>query len=542
MKLRIGWVGAALAVAASVMLAAACDQYDTIGGPPSTPSPSPDAGALPAAAGSVLPVATPAAPPPATPTPLPAAAPTSSDGMASPAPVECPFDREVLTQVAPATYAIVFVALTADGERRPLTLATAFAVGPNQLATNAHVTRELEALVAQLPYEEVVAVQTGTGAVVRLELAVSHPDYVDDPLSQPDVGLLTTREPLPTLLTLAPADGVTSVGLDERILVAGFAVEEGAVNPIVPNQTTPTPTALAGSVTALRNFDPAEPVARTSTDLILHDADTWSGMSGAPLSRCGVVVGVNDADLDDSGEPLADVGNDYGVDVRHLHALLAAFDGGTLAAFDLNAHPSPAAPASADAGVGSLCSDTCIYAGDFECDDGGPNALPNVFCPLGTDCSDCGPRTPSSAQPPESAPDAGVSLAGGWIVFTDPLTGQACDTINGADFEAIVLSPSRQLLIVSSVDLAGLASGVDSLATGLTLDDAGNLVGDGVPAGTSVAFAIDGDGAPRLWALLADGSVLALATELSGLTPAEFQNVRCDACGAIDAAPPDLCP
>lgn len=37
------------------------------------------------------------------------------------------------------------------------------------------------------------------------------------------------------------------------------------------------------------------------------------------------------------------------------------------------------------------CDETCGFAGDGECDDGGPGS-PFGFCPLGTDCTDCGPR------------------------------------------------------------------------------------------------------------------------------------------------------
>lgn len=37
------------------------------------------------------------------------------------------------------------------------------------------------------------------------------------------------------------------------------------------------------------------------------------------------------------------------------------------------------------------CTDTCVFAFDSECDDGGPDATGRL-CQLGTDCSDCGPR------------------------------------------------------------------------------------------------------------------------------------------------------
>jgi hypothetical protein len=39
----------------------------------------------------------------------------------------------------------------------------------------------------------------------------------------------------------------------------------------------------------------------------------------------------------------------------------------------------------------TICFDTCPYANDRECDDGGPNSLYAV-CAFGTDCADCGPR------------------------------------------------------------------------------------------------------------------------------------------------------
>ncbi len=44
-----------------------------------------------------------------------------------------------------------------------------------------------------------------------------------------------------------------------------------------------------------------------------------------------------------------------------------------------------------DMAMAALCTDTCAYANDGECDDGGPGALYSE-CALGTDCADCGPR------------------------------------------------------------------------------------------------------------------------------------------------------
>ena len=49
--------------------------------------------------------------------------------------------------------------------------------------------------------------------------------------------------------------------------------------------------------------------------------------------------------------------------------------------------------------VPSLCSNTCNYASDGECDDGGPGAEYGI-CAYGTECEDCGPRIFSPPAPP----------------------------------------------------------------------------------------------------------------------------------------------
>ncbi len=39
----------------------------------------------------------------------------------------------------------------------------------------------------------------------------------------------------------------------------------------------------------------------------------------------------------------------------------------------------------------TLCTNSCTWAGDGACDDGGPGSSYSL-CALGTDCTDCGPR------------------------------------------------------------------------------------------------------------------------------------------------------
>lgn len=77
----------------------------------------------------------------------------------------------------------------------------------------------------------------------------------------------------------------------------------------------------------------------------------------------------------------------------------------------------PPAPAT-----DTSCLDSCRYAGDGECDDGGPGAVYAV-CALGTDCSDCGPR--GSVAPSPYPMHAGIDLDGMHI----PRAGLANETL-----------------------------------------------------------------------------------------------------------------
>lgn len=47
---------------------------------------------------------------------------------------------------------------------------------------------------------------------------------------------------------------------------------------------------------------------------------------------------------------------------------------------------------SSDSDVEELCTNTCAFAGDSECDDCGEGSQYSI-CDIGTDCDDCGVRT-----------------------------------------------------------------------------------------------------------------------------------------------------
>ena len=86
--------------------------------------------------------------------------------------------------------------------------------------------------------------------------------------------------------------------------------------------------------------------------------------------------------------------------------------------------PLDAVSSSASA---ALCENTCRYASDRECDDGGPGAEYSSLCNLGTDCEDCGPRgSPGTAitatlSPPSPSPPP---------PFTAPAAAGCSDTCN----------------------------------------------------------------------------------------------------------------
>jgi hypothetical protein len=100
---------------------------------------------------------------------------------------------------------------------------------------------------------------------------------------------------------------------------------------------------------------------------------------------------------------LGPCGQDYGVGAQQCIELPASVrreleNCGVSLGLTLNLGPGTTAGdtgggGNAGGGGGGTagCNDTCVFAGDGECDDGGPGAQ-FVECDLGTDCTDCGPR------------------------------------------------------------------------------------------------------------------------------------------------------
>lgn len=87
-----------------------------------------------------------------------------------------------------------------------------------------------------------------------------------------------------------------------------------------------------------------------------------------------------------------------------------------------SASPTPTPMPSA------LCSNTCEFANDGDCDDGGPGHDFDL-CALGTDCGDCGPRSPTTpagdprqaCQPANETCESNASCCEGAVCINNAL-------------------------------------------------------------------------------------------------------------------------
>lgn len=269
---------------------------------------------------------------------------------------DCPAPDTYLDTVAAATYAVVLEVISGvDQQGNPqvgyIPFGTAFAVDRRLMATNAHVTEGTKNVGA--PVVRVLGVQSGTGQVVTLLRALTHPAYNENPLLSPDVGLFTSDTELPVVLPLASIDQA-AIGRGEAISVTGFPGDVSDFIPIIPGQTVPQATSLSGTVTALRSHDLTTQVDTANADVFQHQAPTTPGTSGSALINCGRVIGTNNAGTiqlmitvnpqtgQTSVDRTAAAANNFAVHVRHIHELIDLFDSQAVQGFELPPPPNPA--------------------------------------------------------------------------------------------------------------------------------------------------------------------------------------------------------
>lgn len=176
-------------------------------------------------------------------------------------------------------------------------LATAFAVAPDLLATNAHVVEAIVGLYSE-PNASVVVVQHETGAWLNIETVWSHPLYVSDFFElTPDVGLLQVDDRMRSFIALADTETLQSLAVFDEVSLCGFPgglPSDIDLLGLSLGGFRPRATCLAGTISALRPFNPAQAATPANTRLLQYDMPTIQGMSGsAVVDEAGVVVGVH---------------------------------------------------------------------------------------------------------------------------------------------------------------------------------------------------------------------------------------------------------
>jgi hypothetical protein len=188
---------------------------------------------------------------------------------------------------------------------------TAFAVGPDLLATNAHCIftgstefASVEALMNGVPAKRFPVIEWGT-----------HASYREGTLS-PDVGIVRVRGQLPSRVVLASSIELSSVAPGATMFLYGFP---GRLNDV----EAPEATFIEGDIGRVTGFDLRVGSFEQNT-LLQHSAYCTSGTSGSPIfDTSGHVVGINAGGYLENGQALA--GYNFGMRIDLLDTLLVHF-------------------------------------------------------------------------------------------------------------------------------------------------------------------------------------------------------------------------
>jgi hypothetical protein len=236
----------------------------------------------------------------------------------------------------------------------------------------------------------------GAGArLVPLGRFTAHPSY-NDTYADHDIAVVDLRSPISDIAPLPIATTAPRPG--ETVTLVGYGTNDGRtqMNSGVKRQVDVTVAGIEG----------------TQWFYGAGSRHACYGDSGGPALRHGAsgleVMGVASTVMDD----YCTAG---GYHVRTDSYLSFLDVSGEL--------PAPSGP---------LCEDTCAWAGDGECDDGGPGSLYAV-CAFGSDCTDCGSRNASEEPPlpeeppPDEPPPPDDPPPGGDVPDPDPLDAACTD-------------------------------------------------------------------------------------------------------------------
>lgn len=130
-----------------------------------------------------------------------------------------------------------------------------------------------------------------------------------------------------------------------------------------------------------------------------------------------------------------------------------------------------------------------------------------------------------------AAPQSLMAQGRPWVTFQDAVSSSVCDVIHTTNAELLLLRDSNNLVLVG---------GPDVVLSDAFVDEEGNVLFEGLPAGI-IDFQTDGNNFRTLWWTGLTGNVVEL-DEFTGAPtgtdsrPSDFRNVGCDGCDFWDDA------
>jgi S1-C subfamily serine protease len=178
-------------------------------------------------------------------------------------------------------------------------VATGFAISPNVIATNGHVVRGLEQVMAfYSDTVKLVAVVNGGNVVTgqgvhELNLYAVHPEYNEEAeIESFDLALVTTKTPLPATVAFASSAAARALAPGDAVATIGFPGELEMLYELYPVASFKD-----GTISALRSLNGAAPTA-ANRYFVQHNLNLSGGTSGSPIfNQAGNVVAVNNSGI-----------------------------------------------------------------------------------------------------------------------------------------------------------------------------------------------------------------------------------------------------
>ena len=215
--------------------------------------------------------------------------------------------------------------------------------------------------------------------------------------------------------------------------------------------TPPVPCQVSRELTATSpEFVRSTVLASTMTFRLTFPESTFNGSLGTAVPAPAGAARANAARNALTSTPLtAPV---YSTDRTITFTLQLA---GEVAAFTESVRSEIASAIATAASVNaSLCTETCVWASDGDCDDGGPG-LQYTSCAIGTDCTDCGVRKLVELNV-TSCSVVACGTATGVILAVHIRTLAASATTVHSSISNAISSPTLATLMLANVNVTGV--------------------------------------------------------------------------------------